>query len=482
MSGTPDEPTHEQAESKAGATKGVGQEPQQDKPVTPKARQAIEVESDPFILNTVFPDAEAIFTFRPRSLEEIRDDCLVVLDANTLLVPYEAKQKPLAEVRRVYQELVKVQRLVIPAQAAREFAKHRAAKLGEIYQQLLRSSTSVQNIVLEHYPSLEAFEGYTKAAKQKDDLNAKIKEYRVTLKGLVEHVHGWEWNDPVSAMYGELFAPNVVLEPEVNHDELRTDLAKRYLHKLPPGYKDSTQSKAAAGDLIIWYTILQLAKTQERDLIFVSEDVKADWRVRSEKQILFPRYELVDEYRRASKGKSLHIIDLSMLLKLFGASDDIVSEIKHSAARSITIQFAEGEVPWIPTQAMASDAVADWVQGQDPNIRSAFRGTEDAGMIELRRDDGSVIRAYTTVVITAADMEHLVHSIVRGITDIEAGVSNSFVVAAVCLSDSEARRLRYHWLDTWSRIDAPAHLVLGYLNAQQLFVTVAEHRTELLDR
>lgn len=95
-----------------------------------------ERKQDIFAANSTYPDAHAVFTWRPKSLKHIKDDCIIVLDTNPLLVPYETSSKSLDEVRRTYEMLTKQGRLVIPGQVAREFADNRATKLAELYQQL----------------------------------------------------------------------------------------------------------------------------------------------------------------------------------------------------------------------------------------------------------------------------------------------------------------------------------------------------------
>lgn len=103
---------------------------------------------------------------------------------------------------------------------------------------------------------------------------------------------------------------------------------------MPPGYKDYREgdlvSRNPAGDLIIWFSILELAN-RGKDIIFVSSEQKADWWHRSSDESsinLYPRYELVEEFRRVSQGKSFHMLSLSSFLALFGANESIIEEVK----------------------------------------------------------------------------------------------------------------------------------------------------------
>jgi DNA-binding response OmpR family regulator len=68
-------------------------------------------------------------------------------------------------------------------------------------------------------------------------------------------------------------------------------------------------------------------------VFFVSGDEKPDWWHRSEGQTLYPRYELVDEFRRHSEGQSFHIIPFSQFLEIYGASQSIVQEVRREEVK-----------------------------------------------------------------------------------------------------------------------------------------------------
>lgn len=73
---------------------------------------------DPFFAERVYADAPAIFSWHPKCFQEVKDDCLVVLDANVLLAPYTAvSQKNLSVIAETYKALIRKGRLVVPGQA-----------------------------------------------------------------------------------------------------------------------------------------------------------------------------------------------------------------------------------------------------------------------------------------------------------------------------------------------------------------------------
>jgi hypothetical protein len=64
---------------------------------------------DPFIANRVYPDAEAIFTRKTQSLTEVKDTAVVILDTNSLLVPYMVGKEGLDKIRDTYTDLRSIQ-------------------------------------------------------------------------------------------------------------------------------------------------------------------------------------------------------------------------------------------------------------------------------------------------------------------------------------------------------------------------------------
>ena len=58
----------------------------------------------------------------------------------------------------------------------------------------------------------------------------------------------------------------------------------RYANHIPPGYKDSGTKSGIRqyGDLIIWNEIIRKAREDKKDIIFISNDQKSDWRITDE--------------------------------------------------------------------------------------------------------------------------------------------------------------------------------------------------------
>ncbi len=290
-------------------------------------------EYDIFIAQSIYPEAASIFTSQLKSLEEIKDDCYIVLDTNVLVAPYiigkedPGKDDLLEQCKITYKKLIDQKRLIIPGQVAREFTKIRIEKLAELHHQLsLKKQT--QPIQRGKYPLLNSLPEYQEVERLQHEINHRIKVYQEAISKVLTHIQSWQLSDPVLLLYSQLFDEDVIYDPQFNEEETKKDLQRRQAHHIPPGYKDAGKEDSGIGDLLIWYTILELGKAQKKSIIFVSGDGKPDWFRQSENVALYLRYELVDEFRRQSGGQSFHVIKFAKFLKLYGASEKVVEEVR----------------------------------------------------------------------------------------------------------------------------------------------------------
>lgn len=290
-------------------------------------------EPDTFLGLNLFPNPEEAFLFRVKTTAELKDTCLFVLDTNVLLVPYSMGKESLALINATLGALAKDGRILIPGQAAREFIKNRPLKIAEVYQQLKRKCDSLNSFQKGTYPLLEGLEQHTEVQKLEKQLDKKQKEYRESLLELINVIRTWDNDDPVSAMYREIFPRGSVFEPAFDLEPLKADLEYRIANAVPPGYKDSSKVDSGIGDLIIWKTILEIAKARSSDVVFVTNETKADWWHRGEGIPLMPRVELIEEFRRHTEGRSFNMISFSGLFDLLGIEESLLEEIRAQEER-----------------------------------------------------------------------------------------------------------------------------------------------------
>lgn len=284
-----------------------------------------------FRLQDLYPDAAALFAHTHPTVEEIKQTCIVVLDASVLLYAYELKSESFEEIGKLYGRLRDENRLVVPGQSAREFFKIRPSKVASIVE---RIDATLSNIEKNPFPDkinlLAKNQNYIDAKSISADIVNKAKELRSSLTACKSELEAGIGSDPVSTLYRELLTSSVV-ELEIPL-EARSDFVKelewRNRMQIAPGYTDSAKPDGGSGDLLIWHTLLMEASKRQVDCIFITEERKEDWWVKSKGSSFQPRPELIDEYRRRSGGRSLFLMPLSAALLNFAVEDGIVEEVQ----------------------------------------------------------------------------------------------------------------------------------------------------------
>lgn len=296
---------------------------------------------DEFLLEKLFPETGRLLS--PYAVPKANDESvLVAFDTNALLLPYQIGRDDLGAIGTVYRLLSKQKRLFAPARAIREFVRLRERKLADMIAGLNDKSSRIAGAESKLSPVLEGVEGYAELEAAAKEIEKARRNYLQVHAKLVDQMRAWRGNDPVTALYNEVFAPGTIVDHDGSNEETSAQWARRKEQGVPPGYKDGGKSDGGIGDFLIWCSIVKVAR-QGRDLIFVTGEEKADWFVRAGGEPLYPRPELVDEYRGASGGRNVRFSTLHELLGEMQAPASVVSEVRAVEDRANTaIQSALG--------------------------------------------------------------------------------------------------------------------------------------------
>lgn len=285
---------------------------------------------DAFWLTDLYPDATALFEHSHAPLDEVVASCIVVLDANVLLLPFEFTKAPIAEVERVYTQLAEAGRLVVPGQAAREYFKHRSRKIAAIADAIDAAIGKAKKQIFEkQIPLLEDDEDYQAARELGAEMINIGKEVVANLEVVNERLQNKIGNDRVSSLYRKIFG-SCVAEVDTSSQERKAifdEINRRARLQIAPGFKDQNKEDGGVGDYLVWKAILQEGASRNVHCIFVTEEEKSDWWVKRQGTFQ-PRPELMDEYRRATGGKSIHLLPLSSLLSAFQADQVVVQQVQ----------------------------------------------------------------------------------------------------------------------------------------------------------
>lgn len=300
------------------------------------------------------------------------DNALVALDTNTLLLPYTASHTSLEEVEKVYARLAKQKRLVVPVQVAAEYERNRPLKLGELWK-ALHDLMSKSLPAPSKYPLLEGLAPWKAALADFERVASAFKDAQGHLREVCDLVQGWDRADPVLEAYARSFGQVEPIGHGKGADEMKKETARRFAEKIPPGYKDANKDDGGGGDVEIWFTLLAAAKDARRDLVFVTYDEKGDWFHRQGNKGLYPRAELLREFREAT-AQEFHLIRLSELLKAMDAPQAVVEDVKAQEHMVAVLDISRGRGPeaehyWLQPSFLPS--ASWWDQFRYPASESA---------------------------------------------------------------------------------------------------------------
>lgn len=222
---------------------------------------------------------------------------LIILDTNVLLNFYSSSQAT----RKDFLDILKIfsTRLWIPYQVQLEFQRKRDTKIEELknaYYSLIsfleRDEAGLRN-KLSEYPFIDTQEF-------QNQITTLFLSEKNDLQDLEKSHPDYDSNDPIQDELTDLFTGKTGEKyPDSKLQEIYTTGEERYKVKKPPGYKDQEKSKRSShnqyGDLIVWFELIDKARSSEKPIIFVTDDDKEDWWFIKKGRKYGPRSELIEE-------------------------------------------------------------------------------------------------------------------------------------------------------------------------------------------
>lgn len=130
--------------------------------------------------------------------------------------------------------------------------------------------------------------------KEHKEIKTNLKEAQKKYSDLVNH-------DSFLEEISNLFDGKVG-EPysKEDLDKLYKEAENRFKNNEPPGYRDTRGNKKKEppdcyGDVVVWFQLIDYMKTEQKPLIFVTDEEGEDWWQKHQGKILSPRPELIQE-------------------------------------------------------------------------------------------------------------------------------------------------------------------------------------------
>lgn len=275
-------------------------------------------------------------------IKEIWESGLVVFDTNILLNLYRYNKQTCDDILSYMQTFS--DQLWMPYQVGLEYNNNRMKVAYEsqtacdiLSKKLDEDRVAIDNFFKQkfhHHPYLKHKEFF----KRYDKYVSLLKSY---LQNIRQNDNSYFDNDTIVEKLGELYEGRV--GDDFTPEDLKAVYAEgknRYAGKIPPGYKDDTADKRAAGerhlygDLIVWKQIIKKAADIGKDVIFVSDDLKEDWLLEFNGKKYGPRKELIKEFHEQTNNHCILIYSQECFLNYanerFNAKlkEETITEVK----------------------------------------------------------------------------------------------------------------------------------------------------------
>lgn len=290
----------------------------------------------------------------------IWSDCIFVFDTSALLEFYNFPE----ETRKIiFAEIFEAQKnkLWIPNHVQFEFLKNREKVIRQPID--LNYSPLVENYLKPISDTTKTIESKLKQLKEitlKNDTHPYIES-----KAIIEFENQIKSYSEIIGVFDKAYKEQIeqrkkeILELQSNDTvlehfekylkvgraysfteiiEITKEGKHRYEFKIPPGYEDLKDKKIGTqifGDLIIWKQILEFAKENDKNVVFICNDLKEDWCIKDNKyndRIKNPRFELIKEFNDHT-GKDFWMYSPSQFL--YTAKEILKADIKDESINEI---------------------------------------------------------------------------------------------------------------------------------------------------
>lgn len=240
---------------------------------------------------------------------------IIVLDTNVLLNVYryspEFSEFAMECLKRISDNIF------LPATVRLEYGKHcrsefskmekRVATAGQETEEQIASAKqkilkTCDNLERLQFPDINELRNAL--AEKMDEVQKELEEFFENRATLYLTQHSWKGTDYLMLFIQQIDSSERVMPPPTQEDIFRwcEDGEKRYKNEVPPGFKDAKNKDGVRkySDLILWNEILRFAKMNTKNVIFVTDDVKADWWVTIEGNKQF-HPKLIDEFEKTGQ-------------------------------------------------------------------------------------------------------------------------------------------------------------------------------------
>lgn len=207
----------------------------------------------------------------PKDLKNV----IVSVDTNILLSLLTINQKAFEDLYNIFKELNDKDQMFLTHHVAEEYAlgsEDVCRKDGKIYSEVenkIDKFLKIDPVFENEYK--ERVKDYKKITEEFNKLKKEFKTYfKKELMKINYNQRG--------KLIEELFKNTGNPYNKKDLYEIYKEIDFRYAASIPPGFKDKTKDNGNKyGDCLVWFQLMDYAKGEKKDIVYVTTDVKEDW-------------------------------------------------------------------------------------------------------------------------------------------------------------------------------------------------------------
>jgi len=209
-------------------------------------------------------------------------DAVFIPDTNVLLRFYRYSEITKLELFSALEHLTKLDRLWTPYQVALEYQRRRLDVIEEqhnAYRDILTLYDQIKQQLQKALAKFDQRHPMIDVASIIRRFDSIITELSNELKQQKKAHPNWFTQDEIRDRLDTLLAGKIGESyPSDRLENIYQKGSNRYIQHIPPGFEDMDKlGDRRYGDLVIWFQIIDYAKTTGKSIIFITDDSKPDW-------------------------------------------------------------------------------------------------------------------------------------------------------------------------------------------------------------
>lgn len=313
--------------------------------------------------------------------EKLWNEAVFVFDTNVILDLLRLPADERETLIKILNELKETNTIWIPYQVGYEYHKH----FRKIITENNINSEQAYNTIKTTITDLkESISNYSKSVYPDIKIDNLLKELDNSIESITkifntnEKIDYEKTIEQISTIF-ENIGENYSTE------ELNTKIEeaeKRFKEQIPPGYQDDDKETNKYGDVLIWFQMMDYAKTNKKNIIFVSRDAKPDWYSKKDKQTIAPRFELLLEFYKET-NQYIYIYQEQNFIKKFNSNtkkSKISEEKKEKLLNLVNIPIKDESSEYyddIPNSQLSNTSLERFINKRKNEIPNYFSDDEE---------------------------------------------------------------------------------------------------------